>query len=454
MSATRGAVTGIRSVPLWLALAAGCAAEPAAPPDLLLVTIDTLRADRLACYGGPEDVGTEICRLERGGTRFAWAFATAPYTAPSVASMLTSRYPSGHGVVQAAGSRQPDRHATLAEQLRAAGYATGAVVSNAVLGRFRNFRRGFESYDAELSEPEGVRPVLERRAAATTDAALAWVRAQGDRRWFLWVHYQDPHGPYDPPGVPAASDAAGAPRLPVLDVQSGLGGIPAYQALPGLFSPAAYEARYLEEIRHVDAHLGRLLDGLDASGARPAVLFTSDHGEAFGEDGFHFAHGHSVGLDQIRVPLLYRPPRAGASRVVQQAVSLIDVAPTLLALAGVDAPPGFEGRPLPLRGEPGSPARALFAEHRRRIAVIAGGTYYSRDRDPSSAPAWYAPRVARLDGDGPLPPVSHPTPVDAPRDLERNLADFVRTRRAERAEAVPVSPETLERMRELGYVDP
>ncbi len=447
-------MTGVRSTGLLLALAVGCAAEPAAAPNLLLVTIDTLRADRLACYGGPEDVGVEICRLGRGGTRFAWAFAAAAYTVPSVASLLTSRYPSSHGVAQGAGSRLPDRHPTLAERLRAAGYATGAVVSNAVLGRFRNFRRGFESYDAELTEREGVRPVLERRAVATTDAALAWVRAQGDRRWFLWVHYQDPHGPYDPPGVPAVPDAAGAARLPVLDVQSGLRGIPAYQALPGLFSAAAYEARYLDEVRHVDAHLGRLLAGLDAADARPAVLFTSDHGEAFGEDGFHFAHGHSVGLDQIRVPLLYRPPRAGASRVVQQAVSLVDVAPTLLALAGVDAPPGFEGRPLPLQGEPGGSERALFAEHRQRIAVIAAGTYYSRDRDPSRAPEWYPPRLARLDGDGPLPPVSHPTPVDAPRDLERSLATFARRRRAERAETVPVSPETLERMRELGYVDP
>ena len=224
--------------------------------------------------------------------------------------------------------------------------------------------------------------------------------------------------------------------------------------LPGLFSAEAYEARYLDEIRHVDAQFGRLLAGLDAAGARPAVFFTSDHGEAFGEDGFYFAHGHSVGLDQIRVPLFYRPRDAVEPRVVQQAVSLIDVAPTLLALAGVPAPPGFEGRPLPLHGAPVGPDRALFAEHRERIAVVSGDTYYSRDRDPSRAPVWYPPRLARLDGDGPLPPVSHPTSIDAPRDLEQTLATFVRVRRVPSNEEVPISPQTLEWMRSLGYVDP
>src|SRR5262245_10713624 len=288
-----------------LALSA-CGTPPSGPPNLLLITIDTLRADRLACYGGEPDVGTAICALADGGTRFAWAFSAAPHTAPSVASLLTSRYPSFHGVGQDASSRLRFSQPTVAGLLRAAGYTTAAFVSNPVLNPSRNFGQGFDVYDVNLTRHERNRPgALERVAADTTDAALTWARTGPASPWFVWVHYQDPHGPYDPPGAGPARDEPGAEVLPVLEQQSGLGGIPAYQALPGLHSAAAYERRYLDEIRYLDPHVGRLIAALDELG-RPAVLLTADHGEAFGEDGFYFAHGHSVGLDQIRVPLLWR----------------------------------------------------------------------------------------------------------------------------------------------------
>jgi len=304
--------------------------EPAAHPNLLLVTIDTLRPDRLACYGGPADAGRFLCSLGESGVRFAWAFATAPHTAPSIASVLTGLYPSEHGVRQTAASYLAPGVPTLPALLREAGYATAAFVSNPVLERSRQLDRGFRLYDQRMPRRELNRPgFVERDARATTDAALAWAQMSAAEPWFLWVHFQDPHGPYAPPDAPPARDAPGGTPLPVLEQdESGFGGIPAY----------------LEEIRYLDDHLRRLVEGLDRLGSPPAVLATADHGEAFGEDGFFFAHGHSVGLDQVHVPMLWRPAASTPPRVVARAVSLVDVAPTLLAAAGLDAPAGWPGR--------------------------------------------------------------------------------------------------------------
>ena len=370
--------------------AAGCALGCAGgelPPNLLLVSVDTLRADRLVCYGGA--AGPGLCGLFDAGTRYRWAFSSASVTAPAIASLLTSRYPADHGVAQVMRSRLPDAAVTVAERLRASGYATAAFVSNPVLDRARNFGQGFEVYDDQMTRRERNRPRLrERDAAATSDAALGWARFAAREPWFLWVHYQDPHGPYEPPGAAPGRDPPGAPRLPVLGDPSGRSGIPDYQALPGLFTAPAYEARYLAEVRFLDRHFVRLVRALDALGRPPTVLLTADHGEAFGEDDYWFAHGHSLGLDQIRVPLLLRDPRATEPRVVEAPVSLVDVAPTLLALAGVESPDAFQGRVLPgvATGRSGAAAeqRTLFADHPHRSAVIRGRRYHARDRAPAT----------------------------------------------------------------------
>ncbi len=436
-----------------LALSA-CDAPPSGPPNLLLITIDTLRADRLACYGGKPDVGTAICALADGGTRFAWAFAAAPHTGPSVASLLTSRYPSFHGVGQEARSRLRSEEQTIAELLRAAGYTTAGFVSNPVLNPSRNFGQGFAVYDVRLKRRERNRPLaFERVAADTTDAVLAWAARRPASPWFVWVHYQDPHGPYEPPGARRVRDEPGAELLPVLTTHLGLGGIPAYQALPGLHSVAAYERRYLDEIRYLDPHVARLVAALDDLGARPAVLLTADHGEAFGEDGFYLAHGHSVGLDQIRVPLLWRPARPGPSRVVTTPVSLLDVAPTLLRTAGLEVPESFAGRALPVDGEPELDAeRPVFAEHGDRVAVVLGRSYWSRDRKPPAEP-WYPARSAELTGDGRLPAYRFPG-ADAASPLEPLLARFVEKVQAQPpGERGDVPEEMREQLRALGYAD-
>jgi arylsulfatase len=257
-----------------------------------------------------------LCSLADGGIRFEWAFSTAPYTAPSIASILTGLYPSVHGVRQSAVSYLREEFDTLPELLRAAGYETAAFISNPVLERSHRLDQGFGVFDQEMPREERNRPgVVERVAQSATDAALAWAQIAAEPPWFMWVHFQDPHGPYEPPDASMGYDEKGGTRLPVLETDhSGLGGIPSYQALPGLFTREAYERRYADEIRYLDGHLKRLVEGLDALGDPPAVLVTADHGEAFGEDGYYFAHGHSVGLDQIRVPRRAGSARRGARR--------------------------------------------------------------------------------------------------------------------------------------------
>ena len=432
-------------------------------PDLLLVTVDTLRADALACYGGEPDVGSVLCSVADRGVRYEWALSTAPSTAPSIASVLTSLYPSQHGVTQFAVSWLDEGVVSVAEVLSEAGYATGAIVSNPVLDESRQIGQGFESYDVRMTQSERNRPDLgEREAEATTDAALAWLKENrpwlfGTRRpLFLWVHYQDPHGPYTPPGFETSPDT-GATALPILEDHSGKAGLPAYQVVEGVRSLEAYAGRYREEIRYLDRHVARLLAALPDAG----VLVTADHGEAFGEDGYYLAHGHSVGLELIRVPLLWRPPGGAAPSVVRIPVSGVDVAPTLLAAAGLTAPAPFRGRALPGPGHETTADRLLYAEHRARAAVVAGDLYYARDHeDLTEAPPdrvsggrleALPPRTARLRGPA-LPPYEATGPA-ASASLEGALRSHVESAGARPNQTGTTDQLTRDRLRALGYLE-
>jgi arylsulfatase A-like enzyme len=403
-------------------------------------------------------VGRAVCALGDGGVRYAWAFASAPSTPPSIASLLTSQLPRDHGVSELASAQLADGATTVADALQGAGYATAAFVANPVLARGRGFEQGFAVYDDQMRRRERNRPVLEREARELTDAALAWVRV-AKSPFFLWIHYQDPHGPYEPPDATPARDAPGAPVLPALPDHSGWKGIPAYQVLGDARAPATYETRYADEIRFLDGELARLVAALDARPARPAIALTADHGEAFGEDDFWFAHGHSLAIDQIRIPLLWRPAQPTKARVVAMPVSNLDVAPTLLAAAGVEAPASFEGVAFDARERAARPA-PIFAEHRLRIAVVLGEHYYARDREPFTEPVpepvsgGYVPplpaRSAGLAKDGHFAGYAREKPA-----LDALVAAFL----ARPPAAAPAAPArelddaTREALRALGYLE-
>ncbi|MEM7357167.1 MAG: sulfatase, partial [Acidobacteriota bacterium] len=254
----------------------GCRLEP--PPNLLLVTVDTLRADHCSIYGYERETTPVLDDLAREGAILGPAYAPMSTTAPAHASIFTGRYPISHGVVRNGLILAQDQ-TTLAEVLQQARYTTGAVVSSLVLKPRYGLGQGFGTYESEFEinretvdrhQWKGVEG-FDRRADETTDLALAWLeRRPRDRPFFLWVHYFDPHSPYSPP--PAFEG-----RFPVPE---------------GATDLAIAIARYDEEIAFADQQLGRLLAAIERQEITEQTLavVTSDHGEGLNQHG-HMGHG-------------------------------------------------------------------------------------------------------------------------------------------------------------------
>jgi len=300
-----------------LAVAALACGRSSAPPErIVLVTVDTLRADRVGCYGAALARTPTFDAVAAAGVQFDAAIAPTPLTLPSHASLLTGRTPPAHGVRHNSVFRLADDVPTLPAALAEAGYATAAFVGAFVLDRQFGLARGFATYDDHMPPPRAGAPAgayAERTADAVVDAALAWLE-QAPARFFLWVHLYDPHAEYAPPLGFAA-------------------------AFPG----APYEG----EIAFADTQIGRLLAAVDArwDPARTLVVLTSDHGESLGEHG-EATHGYGVYEATQHVPLVARGPGLPAGRRAPGVVSLIDVAPTVLALAGLPPLEGAQGRDL------------------------------------------------------------------------------------------------------------
>jgi arylsulfatase A-like enzyme len=349
----RGTVRLSRRALLAGALAGAVAAcGPAEPrrPDVLLVVVDTLRADHLSAWGYPRPTSPRLDALAADALRFTHAQTPRAKTLPAVASLLTGLYPHDHGVRDNA-TRVPEGTPLLAEALADAGYRTSAIVGNYVLQDARSgLARGFGHWDDSLPDLDGVPPdgVPQRRAASLTDAALAELQRllAGDRPWLLYLHYMDPHGLYDPPPEHRLFDGSPPEPLPEPGPPDGLHqrrvaefNVPPDCRLPdGRIDVAAVRARYDGEIRYADAQIGRVLDALAAAGRLDGTLVVvlSDHGEALGGHDYWFEHGFYAYEDTCRVPLLVRGP--GLRRGTCEAdLSLADLAPTLLDL--LDLPP-------------------------------------------------------------------------------------------------------------------
>src|SRR5262245_33163745 len=269
-----GPMPRVRAPILAALCLAGCGGEPA-PRLFLLVSVDTLRADRLGAYGSDRGLTPRIDALARESELFRAAYAPASHTLPSIAALWTGRLPQEVGVVDNL-SRLAPGAPTLAAELAERGFATAAVVSNWVLRRSSGLDAGFAVYDDELPHRESAREVPERSAGATTDAALQLVEqcaAEPARRCLVWAHYQDPHGPYTPPAggrelhlARERAESDGRRLLPLLSGPFGAGGIPSYQALGDEREVAFYRAGYDAEIAYLDTEVGRLLDGLRERG--------------------------------------------------------------------------------------------------------------------------------------------------------------------------------------------
>jgi arylsulfatase len=259
---------------------------------------------------------------------------------------MTGLLPAAHGVYDDLDVLS-EEHQTLAVMLRAKGFRTGAFVGNSGFARERGLSSGFEHYTKRFETREGSRGRPENSAAALNEAALDWLGKLGaNDRFFLWIHYQEPHGPYEPPGFVAATPADGDPPDRVLsesNTDSGRGAIPGYQWL-GHGRRSEYQARYDAEIAEVDRRLGELQQALEDRGllAGSLMIVTADHGEAFGEDDLHCAHGEGLSDALLRVPLFLRLNGLPA-RLRTERVRLIDVVPTvsLLLDLSTDKLPGY-----------------------------------------------------------------------------------------------------------------
>lgn len=341
-----------------------------APSNLLLITVDTLRADHLSGYGYARPTSPQIDRLAGEGVRFTAAQVQWPKTGPSFASIMTATYSKDNGIVRQVGVPLSCRFRMLAEELAALGYGTHAVVANGALGREFYFDQGFDTY-METWKARAPAPGEDpNRAEVVTHLALeAARRIDRGRPFFLWVHYLDPHFPYAPP--PAWRDRfqhdqqwSPLPRVAVfLDKpQQQMTGIGREQVLDGHDELAFYVARYDAEIAYTDAQVGALLAGLSEQGlmAKTLTLFTSDHGESLGEHEYYFDHGRFGFQTCLRVPLIAHYPGVIQPRVDTEPVELLSLAPTLLEAAGARLDQGhwMQGQSLGGRlvGAPGQTA--------------------------------------------------------------------------------------------------
>ena len=451
---------GVNTVALLIL--AGCDSAPdERPPDVLLVTIDTLRADHLGLYGYERATSPRIDEWFGQGAIFERAYSTEASTAPSVVSFLSGRLPQEHGV-RLFYQLVPD-DVPLVSDLLPPGYQRAGFVANMVLtDEALGIGGRFDHYDDFVSARESSRKVFERDARQTTAAALTWLRLQRDprRALFLWVHYIDPHGPYRPPDDwHVAFERAQRSIDPKR--------IPRHIRDPGVSDGEHYIERYDSEIAFVDAELGRLLDGYAelAPIEDALVVFTSDHGESMMEHEKWFTHGHQVYEEVVRVPLCVRGPGVPNGRYKQLA-SGVDLLPTILSFVGTTGPDGLSGQNL-LEPSSWPASRGVFAEssmkrNQWRAAIgardkwivrvrgdrqVVERRHYDLERDPLElAPGSWDPAAAlalELDelvsGD--------PDPAGVPAQYEAGI-------QLDAPKVAPnISKEDRQRLRELGYVD-
>ncbi|MDA8020626.1 MAG: sulfatase-like hydrolase/transferase [Thermoanaerobaculia bacterium] len=443
-----------------------------ARPNVLLISIDTLRADHLGSYGYARDTSPFLDSLAAVGVRFHSAFAQASWTLPSHMSLLTSTYPGTHRV-ETSRRALPSAIPTLAEQLQGAGYATAGYVSWIYLKSEYGFGRGFDRYVELLPETSLQDSATHHsiRSEAFVDRALEWVRDPPAQPWFLFLHLFDPHMSYEPPlDIAQRYD-------PSLDgLQSG-----SYEVLSryidGLRDDAPAvppevlrhaTALYDGEVRFVDRALRRFFAALEDRGLLEStvVVVTSDHGEELDDHGSMEGHQWTLYDEVIRVPLIVVLPgsfssRERSSRVENRMVQTIDVAPTVLELGGIEVPAEFEGRSLVplLREESVDWEEFAFSQIRRfnlKWALRTPSHKLIYNQDPETDERGMPIRAGFELFDLVADPREQDNLYDPEDPLTQKLMARLRQLIEERpdygaGEAPILSDEELERLKALGY---
>ena len=437
-----------------LLVATGCQGG-ASVRSVVLIVVDTLRADHLGVYGYDRPTSPNLDEWAEGGAVFEHAFSTSPWTLPSFGTMFTGQLPSRHlagTFVRGADGRPPNRSQfgrldpslpTLAEAANAAGFTTAAVINNAFLGPRFGVDRGFDTYDFAPASNKQL-----RRADVVVDRALDWLHGRGATPFFLVIHFFDPHMDYDPPEATRGHFSAALPQteLPRVTEQ-----IRATLRRGDVFDRDYLVALYDEEILFVDRQLGRLFESLDADGLsdNTVVMLTSDHGEElFDHDGFE--HGHTIYNELLHVPLVMRGPGIQPARH-DLPVSLLDLFPTVLGAFGQAVSDGAPGRSLwsvldggELPDRPAYAERTLYgAEHQAIIdwpyKLIRRGGDETRLFDLSADVGEHHDVAA-----------SHPEDANRLRGLLD--ATLAAASGPGAADEVDMDEETLKALRSLGYV--
>jgi len=430
--------------------------------NVLLVTIDTLRADHLGTYGYRRPTSPRMDALARRGVAFDEAYTYWPKTRGSFVALMTGRLASQSGY----GKTHPlllDFNPTLASVLREAGYDTVATVDNPNVASSLGYARGFLRY-RETWEERALATEMDRTRAITADGVRYLSQAKPDRPFFLWLHYVNPHAPYEPPAPwdTAFLDAEATRGATLPPVEGFHGGVPKPWAKPGK-SLGFYVAQYDGEIAAVDAEVGRLLDALAASavGERTLVVLTSDHGESLGEHGYYFDHGENLFDPSLRIPLFVSGPGIPPGRRTDVLATTLDLVPTVLDALKVSYPPDLAGESLlpAIRGERregrprlhGQNDRNLLAAWDRRFKIVAtpseeGARYalYDRERD----------RGETVDAARSSPERMREERRDLELFRERIDGLVAKTRRlleGQRGEE-RLSPEACEKLKAMGYV--
>ncbi len=432
---------------LVVLLAPACSDQARAPADnLLIVSFDTTRVDRLSAYGYAQPTTPELEGLAARGVRFDDAYTHVPSTLPSHCTMLTGLLPPSHGVRANGKFRLADARLTLGEILEEHGFDTGAVIGALPLDSRFGMDQGFAMYDGQfaVTPPDASSGSLEierwfghpydrfeRRADEVTDRAIGWLEERRER-WFLLAHYFDPHTPYRPP-------AEWAERF-----------------------PDPYDA----EIAFADHQLGRLLRAVGRLPGRTLIVFTADHGEGLGDHG-EPEHNRFLYDTTLRVPLVMAlDDGLPGRRKVQGLVGLVDLLPTVLELLGIEAPTGLEGRSLvgaarataPLEERPlyAETLVALYESGEKLVvrAMLDGSRKLIRtDTEQDGSPAFRTELYDRSRDPAELDDLASREPT-AGHELDAELLSWsdALERAAPEPEAYELDQDMLDALRALGYL--
>ncbi len=371
-----------------LALLAGCgdsSTETAPAPqnagiNVLFITVDTLRPDHLSAYGYPRKTSPAIDELASKGVVFDLAFTYWPKTRGSFAAMFTSLYASQHGLT-VRDRDLPGFNETLAEVFQKAGYRTAAAVDNGNLDSRLGYAQGFDAYEETWLRAESE---LERTEIITRFGEELVGRKDDARPFFLWLHYVNPHAPYEPPPEHLSrfhGDGIVPRGSALAEVVGFHGGVNRKMTVEGARTWGDYVDRYDAEILLADEHVGRVLKALKEgpNAGTTIVALTSDHGESLGEHGYYFDHGDDLFNPSLRIPLVLSfPGFLPAGERVSGAVSTLDIYPTLLDLAQIPfptGPPGLQGSSALqlIRGTKSRLKDHLFFQNDRHLTAISNG---------------------------------------------------------------------------------